>query len=93
MEPPIWAAFERRFAASLPAYNWPFCLSRSGPVRVEALVACFTAMSCGTHGTIGVWVPRTLSLPLTWCLLPGPGKVRFGIWLREGCTFRHFRLS
>jgi len=22
-----------------------------------------------------------------------PGKVRFGIWLREGCTFRHFRLS
>ena len=41
-------------------------------------VYVFFVLEVGT-----LWVPTTLSLPLTWCLLL-TGKVKFGIWLREG---------
>jgi hypothetical protein len=40
-----------------------------------------------------LWVQETLSRPLTWCLLLGLGKVKFGIRLREGHWLGHFQHS
>ena len=48
---------------------------------------CLVMFSSPAHPTL--WVPITLSRPLTWCLSLEQAVVKLGIWLREGQTIRH----
>ena len=50
----------------------------------EAVAAAATPPRYAT-----LWVPRIVSLPLTWSSSAHPGAVELGIWLRERLGLGH----